>query len=361
MFHRLERRSWTSAPGEARRGERSDPRLLQEELEAASPLRQEMLVRNANRFLNPDLVKLLLERSHSLRYEEPHRMLWAARLAVAIAERLTFEDPAEERRLSDLCATCFFQLSNALRVSGDLAAAETAAHEAQKFLHRGAGSPMARALVYEGLGSLRTAQLRYHEAAHLYSAAVELLRETCRPDLVGRALVGQAIAAGESGAPEAALELLFEAIPKVKGDVRLTLAACHAVVRFLIDCGRIDEAACRWIELRALYDKLDEPMLRIKASWLEGLLLKAQGRYPAALKMLESAHAGFRQRSLSYDAALVSLDMADCFFRLGRREKLRQALSEVMTLTREHDVDRKALVAMIALREAAASRSPELR
>jgi tetratricopeptide (TPR) repeat protein len=333
--------------------------MLLEELEAASLARQEMLVRNTRRFLSPDLAKLLLERSHSFRYGDPHQMLWAARLAVVIAERLISEDPAEERRHSDLCATCYFQLSNALRALGDLAGAESATHSAQEFLQHGAGSLIARALVYEGLGSLRTAQLRYHEAVHHYAAAVELLRDTGRAELVGRALVGQAIAAGESGAPEDALELLFEAIPKVEVDTRLTLAACHAVVRFLIDCGRIDEAACRWIELRSLYTKLDEPILRIKASWLEGLLLKAQGRYQAALKMLEDARSGLRERRLGYDGALVALDMADCYFRLGRTQELRQALSEVMTLICEHNVDRQALVTMIALREAAAMRPSE--
>jgi tetratricopeptide (TPR) repeat protein len=311
-----------------------------------------MMVRNSSRFLTPSLARLLLELSHGLRYDNLHKMLHTARLAVDIAVRLSSEDTAEDQRLSDLRATCYTQLSHALRVSGDFKAAEEAASTANACLHRGTGNPMARALVYECLGALRTAQFRFHEAVHVCAAAVEVYRALGRADALGRALVGQAIAVGESGAPEEALELLFESIPKVEGNPQLTLVACHAVVRCLIDAGRVDEAACRWIELRTLYARLAEPKLQIWAAWLEGLLLKAQGRHPAALKMFESARAGHLQSGSSYNAALVSLDMAGCYLQLGRIQQVRQALSEVVDMAQEHDIDRQRLLAFIALRYA---------
>jgi tetratricopeptide (TPR) repeat protein len=353
MFQRLELRPGAAGVvQEDRESRRIAPQALLQELESHSGLRAEMLVRNSDRFLSVELTQLLLDHSHSLRYEDPHKMLRLAQLAVRIAERLRSEDPVKEQRLYDLRAACYSQLTHALRVFGHLAAAEEAFSSAHSSLHRGTGNPRARALVYECLGSLRTAQLRYQEAIHPYAAAVEIYRSLDRADSLGRALLGQAIAAGENGESEEALDLLFEAIPKVEGDPRLTLAACHAVVRFLIDSGRIDQAACRWIDLRTLYDKLEEPTVSIRAAWLEGLLLREGGRYPAALKLLESAHAGFQQHGLSYDAALVSLDMAVCYFRLGHLQKLRQALSEVMSLVGKHDVDRHTLVLFLSLKKA---------
>jgi tetratricopeptide (TPR) repeat protein len=353
MFHRLELRPAAASPGKNRTGSGIAARTLLRELESLSGVHLEMMVRNSGRFHSAELIQLLLERSHSLRYADPPQMLRWARLAVEIAGRLTSEDTAEEERLRDLCAASYSQLSHALRVSGDLAAAERALASAQASLHRGTGGLMVRAVVSECLGSLRMAQIRSREAILPYAAAVEIYRHLGRADLVGRALVGQAIAVGESREPEEALELLFEALPKIEGDPRTTLAACHTMIRLLIDTGRIDQAACRWIDLRTLYDKLKDPILKIRAAWLEGLLLRAESRYPAALKLLKTAFAGFHEHGLSYQAALVSLDMAECYFRLGDSQKLRQSLSEVMTLARDHDVDRQALLTLILLQQAA--------
>lgn len=351
VFQRLEARAALSAADgrDGRESRKFDAQALFRELEPLSRIRQSMLLRNSDRFLSSELAQLLLEKSHSFRYNDPLEMLHWARLAAQIADRLSAQDLDRKERHADLAATCYAQLCHALRVSGDLAAAEGALSEAHAALRRGTGNPLARALVYESLGSLRMAQLRCFEAIHSYSTAVEIYRHLGRTDALGRALVGQAIATGESGQPQEALELLLEAMPKIESDPRSTLAACHAVVRFLIDSGKIDEATCRWIDLRPFYDKLNDPLITLRAAWLEGLLLKGGGRYSASLKMLETAHCGFQQRDLGWEGALVSLDMAECYLHLGLTRKLRQALAEVNSLVREHDVDRQALVALISL------------
>jgi len=100
------------------------------ELDAQPALRQEFLARNSRRYLSPDLARLLAQRSFDLRYQEPRPMLRAARMAVAVSERLQATTPEEAMQHADVRALCTSQLCNALRVTNDLTGAERAMTEA---------------------------------------------------------------------------------------------------------------------------------------------------------------------------------------------------------------------------------------
>lgn len=242
------------------------------ELDAQPAPRQEILARNSRRYLSPGLARLLAERSFEQRYQDPRLMLRSARLAVTIAERLQATSPEESAELADLRAYCSSQVCHALRITGDLAAAEQAMTSSRAALSEGTGDAVLRAVIHECLGTLRVFQCRHEVAIHVYREAEEIYRDLGRRHELARALVGQAVATLSAGDPEGALELLFEAIPKIEGerDPRLTLAACHAVVSSQIDAGQVDDASLKWIELRFLYEQIGDPLVRLRQTWLEG-------------------------------------------------------------------------------------------
>jgi tetratricopeptide (TPR) repeat protein len=353
VFTRLES-SPPRAPGGARMPFDAAAKLLLAELDAQPKPRQEILARNSRRYLSPSLAHLLAERSYKLRYQDPRSMLHAARLGAAIAERLEAVLPDERAEFADVHALCSSQLCSALRVRGDLGSAEQAMQTALGALKRGTGAPLLRALLREQLGALRTWQCRYEAAIRTYEESVEIYRDQGKRHELARALISQAIATLSTGDPEGALALLFEAIPKVEGerDPRLTLAACHAVVSSQIDAGQIEDASLKWIELRFLYEQIGDPLLRLREKWLEGKLLIAQGVIPAGIRLLEKTRELYREHGLPYDAALISMEIAQGHLCLGRLDRVRALITETLPMFRDLDVDKRILTQFVHLRRA---------
>jgi hypothetical protein len=324
------------------------------ELDAQPAPRQEILARNSRRYLSPGLARLLAERSFEQRYQDPRLMLRSARLGMSIAERLKATSVEKSTQFADLRAFCASQVCHALRITGDLPAAEQAMTAARAALNEGTGDAILRAMMHECLATLRLFQCRHEVAIHVYQEAEEIFRGLGRRHELARVLVSQAVATLSAGDPEGALELLFEAIPKIEGerDPRLTLAACHAVVSSQIDAGQIDDASLKWIELRFLYEQIGDPLVRLRQTWLEGKLMIAQGVIPAGIRLLETARAAYHERGMLYDAALIVLEIAQGYLRLGRRDHVRTLISEVLPVFRDLNVDKNVLTAFVHLRRA---------
>ncbi len=329
-------------------------KLLLAELDAQPMPRQEILARNSRRYLSASLAHLLAERSYKLRYQDPRSMLHAARLGAAIAVRLETAQPVEMAEFADVRALCFSQLCSALRISGDLSSSEQMMAAAHHALKEGTGDPLLRALLFEHLGTLRKWQCRYEAAIRAYEESAEIFRDHGKRHELARVLVGQAIATLSAGDPQGALALLFEAIPKIEGerDPRLTLAACHAIVSSQIDAGQIEDASLKWIELRFLYEKIGDPLLRLREKWLEGKLLIAQGVIPAGIRLLEKTRVAYRERGMLYDAAVIALEIAQGHLLLGRRDRVRSLISEILPVLRDMEVDKDILTEFVHLRRA---------
>lgn len=350
VFARLEMAS--QEPAKALPNSLQEPRELLAELDAYPESRQDIVVRNSRRFWSAGLAELLRDRSHSLRYQDPRRMLRDAQLATCIAERLSSKDSTDRAAIADLQTTCFLQLGHSLRVWGDLDAADQAVASARACRGGIAFNPLAKSLFYECLGSIRRAQFRLQDAIWFHAQAVSICREIGRPRLLARLLVAQAISHVYSGDPETALTLLLEAIPKIVNNPRLTLAACHAVVHCHIDLSQVEEASLRWVELRSLYSRLEDPILCTRGKWLEGRLMLAQGMISAGLKLLQDAREEFAQKGLEYDAALTALDTARGYMQLGRWEEVRHLLAEIRPVLRNRKVERSVLTSCLFLGKA---------
>jgi hypothetical protein len=91
----------------------------------------------------------------------------------------------------------------------------------------------------------------------------------------------------------------------------------------------------------------------MRASWQEGQLLRELGHLRAAETSLLRARKGFLQRGLSYEVAVVSLDLSTVYVKLSDAEKLRNTVAETMPIFRSLRVGRDALASLLQLQQMA--------
>jgi tetratricopeptide (TPR) repeat protein len=328
---------------------------LLDELARVPQDRQLVLVEEGERFANPRLVQILIDRSYTARYADPEAMLHWARMARTIATLCTPEAVGSAGKLSDLRAKAWGQYGNALRVAGRLPEAEEAMLTAQGFLKTGTGDPALKAHLGEQSASLHTFQRRFDAAIASLSEAAEIFCRLGETHAFARTLVEKAIASIYAGKAESAVDLLNRAIPLVdhEGDPHLLLAACHNLVRCYIDLEQPEQALSLYSEAQDLYREFSDPLILLRAGWQEGQLLRDLGHLRNAEALLVHAQQGFLDRGLIYDAALVSLDLAALYLKLGSLEDLKQTAVAAVPIFRALGVDREALGSLIQLQQVA--------
>jgi hypothetical protein len=74
------------------------------------------------------------------------------------------------------------------------------------------------------------------------------------------------------------------------------------------------------------------------------------GRTDEAERALLSVRAGFLDRKLGYDAALVSLDLAMLYLRQSRTAELKELAEQMHPVFEAEDIHREALAALLTTR-----------
>jgi tetratricopeptide (TPR) repeat protein len=333
-----------------------DPKSLFAELQALPEEGRAERISTARRYAQPEVVNLLIEHSYALRYEDPTRMLHWADLARICADGCTLEDAGSEPRLFDLRAKAQGNFANSLRIGGRMREAEEAFGIAAQLASEGTGDPLIKARLSEFMASLHIFQRRFDRAIHLADEAGRIYRELGEKQLLAMNMVNKAMAYLYSGQAETAVGILNRTIPMIDSeeDPHLLLAACHNLVRCYIDLELPEEALSLYRDTSKLYQEIhQDTLILLRVAWQEGQLLRDLDRLEDAEKALLKARAGFVQRGLAYEVAVVSLDLATVYVKLGFVEEVRQTVTEALPTFRALQVDRETFASLLQLQQVA--------
>lgn len=312
-------------------------------------------VKAGGSFASPSVVRALIDRSQGLRYRDPEAMLHFADLSRLAAEACPAEAAGNGLRLADLKARGWAQYGNALRISGRPLEAEKAFTASERYREAGTGDPVLRAWLLEKTTSLAIFQGSFGEAVEMSGHAGDIYQELGEGHLLGSTLVQKAIAALYSGETESAVSILNRAIPLIdcEEDPSLLLAACHNLIRGYIDLDRPDQALLLYTEIRELYQESDDPLILLRAAWQEAQILRDLGHLRAAEAALLRARKGYVERKLVYEAALVSLELATVYVKLGLVEEVKRTVTATIPIFHALRVKLEILASLLQLRQIA--------
>jgi hypothetical protein len=331
------------------------PGAMLSELESLAPEERLQRVADDRRFHNPLLVERLIEQSHSLRYRCPQEMLRFAELAKVVAEACSADSMGSEQQYNDLRARGWMQYANALRVCSQFTDSDKAFSEASRYRGAGTRDPLLRARLSEQLASLRTCQGHYREAIELAEEAGAFYEELEENHSLASTMIQSAVASLYANEPEEAIRTLNAAIPLIDSEKNphLLLAACNNLVHSYIALDKPEQALSLYFEVRGLYKDFDDELNLLRVGWQEGQLLRDLGHLHAAEAALLEARKGFLARDLAHEVAVVSLDLAWVYVKLGWIDKLKQTVTEAVPIFRALGVGREVLAALLQLQHAA--------
>jgi tetratricopeptide (TPR) repeat protein len=316
--------------------------------------RWEILLRNHRRFQTWGLLEWLLEHCREQFFVDPLSAESFARLSLALSDLLDAGYYGADR-IEDLRARAWGFIGNARRIRFEFQAAEEAFETAYLHLRKGTGDVLERALLFELQGNLLRSQRRFSKAERLLLRALRIYREVGETHRAGRALVSITTIYEQAGTPELSIPLLREALELIdaEGEPRLVWTIHHNLITVLAEAGRFMEAQGLFIQARPLYARFTDGQTQNRRRWVAGKIARGLGQAQEAEAHLQAAREGFIADGLTYDAALVSLDLAALYADRGRVTELKQVAEEMLAIFSSRQIHREALAALSFLQEAA--------
>lgn len=270
-----------------------------------------------------------------------------ARLAREIAERV----PGPEDWRDRLRGYAAAHAANALRVSGELNAADAALEAAKRLWE--AGSDPAGVLdpgrLFDLEASLRRDQRRFDEALAALDAAIIVGRSPAR------VLIKKGFTLEVMGEYERAIETLRQAAPLVErqDDPRLLYMLRFNLAVNYCHTGRSNEATDLLERVRELATNLGDEVFLIRVVWLQGRIAAGLGRPLEARTLLAQARREFAARRMGYDVALALLEEAVLLLDEGRPAEVRELARHLAVVFQSNGVHREALAVLRLFQEAA--------
>ena len=255
----------------------------------------------------------------------------------------------------DLKARAFAYLGNALRVLGELKGAGEAFLRAEDCLNRGSiGNPRVEAEILSLKGSLRLDQRRLEEAGTLVDRSLALYREDQDSHGVAKAFLKKVKILKAMGDIEGSIALLEKSASEIdrEREPRLFRYARQNLLASLTLAGRDREAEALLSEVRELFRREAEPLDWLRLRWTEGHIGQGLDRLAEAEAAYREVRSEFLDRNKSYDAALVSLDLATLLAEQGRTAELKQLALQMAAVFESKEVHREAFAALLLFQQA---------
>ncbi len=329
---------------------RRDAPVLWERFRTCSEAGQLDLACEAAEFQTPGFVELLCEESRNAGGDSAARARHLAQCAAVAAAAV----PGADGWRSRLQGFAGAHVANADRVGAHLDVADRAFAAAKERWQVGvADDPgllnAARVLHLEA--SLRRDQRRVHEALVLLDQALEIDRWGETPTL----LMGKAKALEESGQHEAAIEILLRlgSQPEAEREPRRLFVLRAQLLTNLCHLGRHAEAELHLPELWTLATELGNQLDLLRVEWVQGRVAAGLGRTDAAIRAFGRLRAAFTALDNAYDAALVTLELAEVLAALSRTAEVKKLARESAPVFHAHGLHREARQALDLFRRAA--------
>jgi tetratricopeptide (TPR) repeat protein len=324
--------------------------ILWRRLKREKPEHRLVLVEEDKRYRNWGLSVLVTQESLDAAPNQPKEALELAKLAVRIAELV----PGTQAWRWRLQGRAGAALTNAYRVCSDLPAARKTRARARKLWED--GEPGDPGLLNEALlpcieAALFRAEREFPEALKKIAEALAL----DNGELRGKILLTKASIHHALDEPEAATAANLEAaryIDPVR-EPRLMWGVSYNLVTDLLDLGRAEEARLRLPELRALAERLRGEQDLHRVVWLEAKINAGLGALAEARSGFERVRRSFQKPELSYDFALVSMDLSLVLLEQGETRRVRTIAEEMAFIFRSQQVHPQALAALGVFCEAA--------
>jgi tetratricopeptide (TPR) repeat protein len=245
-------------------------------------------------------------------------------------------------------------LANAQRVANDLPGAEESFARAWKLWQAGAGAHsevLAEWRLLDREASLHRGRRRFREALDKLDQA----RAAAPPEAAGRILLNKAYTLDQMGEAERAVEVLREAAPLVDAqrEPRLPCVVKFNLAANLCHLGRYAEAEALLPKVRELAAGLHNELDLVRVAWLQGRVDAGLGRTREGTVALEQVRRELTNRQMAYDAALVTLELAELYLAEGRTREVQALAEEMMWVFRSQGIHREALGALKLFLDAA--------
>ncbi len=331
--------------------ERQKAAVLWPRLRLHSAAVRSAVVRENQDFRCWPLAETICHESIEAAAHDADEALELAELAVVVADCLPDSEALRQRTQG----YARFHLGNARRVRGrSLPEADDTFSEANVLWKAGAaGDPErllneARVLGMEA--SLRRAQRRLDEAIRLLDQALAVDRGDLRAVL----LINRANALEEAGTYKAAIEALRQALPLLDAsrEPRLLWSLRFNLLVNLCNLGDHEEAESLLGDIRRMTIELGFGLGLVRLGWLQGWIHAGLGRPAEAEAAFAQARRYFLERGISFDAALVSLELAVLYLEQGRAAEVKDLARELAPVFQAQDVAREALATLLLFQEA---------
>ena len=293
----------------------------------------------------------LLERSWSLRFDDPRQMVQLCELASVVAAGLSISRYGGER-VRDFQCRAAIELANAYRVIGHPAEAQTALNEALEFFRMGTQDRLMAARLFVIQAQVSGDRHNFETALAAFDSAIKVYRDFGESHQVGDTLIKKGMYCGYACRLDEALELVTEGLALIDPTTHpeLALFAIHNLANLLIDSLRYREARTLLWRNLPLYRRYGGRVLRLRLRLLEGRIHAGIDEPERADRDFEEARRGFAELGHPYMATLILLDLAALHIRQGRDEDARREALEAADTFLGLNIGREAAVAMMLLK-----------